>query len=142
MELLTLVASLTQRRVIVSEDITTPINVAPFAQGDTISGVIRVVQETSDPTNPTTAVNVDTSDDNAVALTDGAGTSYADATITEITSGNRVAFELEVVSDALIAAMQAAQGGYINAFLEARITSDSQNILLLREAVIIWETAT
>ena|SRR5436190_1813213 len=142
MELLTLIASVTQRSVIVSEDITDVTTVAPFAQNDIIDGVVRVVQETSDPTNPTTALNVDTSDDNAVALTDGAGNIYAEGSITAIESGNRVTFGLEVTSAKLTDAMEATDGDYINAFLEVRVTNGSQNILLLREPCIIWKTAT
>ncbi len=142
MELLSLIASVTQRRAIVSEDITDPTNVAPFGHGDILDGIIRVVIETADPTNPTTAFNVDTSVSNAVALTDGEGVTYADGSITGISNGNRMSFGLEVTSATLTDALEATEAGYINAFLEVRITSGDQDILLLREPVIIWKTAT
>lgn len=141
MEFLSLVASITQRRAIASEGIPNPANVAPFANEDVIDGVVRVVQETFDPTNPTTPYNIDSG--GSVTLTDGAGKVYATGTDLAVASGYRLSFKLSVTSDPLTADLAAAElnnEDHIDGFFEVRIIIGDQDILLLREPCIIWNT--
>jgi len=137
MEFLNLVASLTQKRAITSAEIVDPITVAPFAYTESLQGKVIVLRETGDPTAPTEAVGLDAS--SGVALTDGRSIIYANALILPISGDddNEVNFTLVVDSAELTAAFAATELDWIPAYLEVRIVKDSQDELLLREAVII-----
>ena len=140
MEFLSLIASLTQRATVVSEQILDKELVPPFALGDVLDGKIAVVSETSDPTQPTEDVPLDSS--GGVALTDGAGIVYAAATNVTIQNINEITFTLVVDSVALQQALALSSEDAIPVFLEARGTIGAQDTLILREPTIITKTAT
>jgi len=140
MEFLSLIASLTQRATVVSEQILDKELVPPFALGDVLDGKIAVVSETSDPTQPTEDVPLDSS--GGVALTDGAGIVYAAATNVTIQNINEITFTLVVDSVALQQALALSSEDAIPVFLEARGTIGAQDSLILREPTVITKTAT
>lgn len=135
MEFLAITASLTQRAAVVSEQILDRFQLPSLSLGDETSGRITVVKETGDPTSPTEDVDLDSS--SGVALTDGKGVVYAAADNVTIANVNEITFDLLVMSDELVAALAATDNDWIPAFLEARITKDGQDILLLREPITI-----
>ncbi len=140
MEFLALIASITQRVVVVSEQILDRALVPPFSFGDALNGKIAVISETGDPTQPTQDVPLDSS--NGVALTDGAGVIYAQASGVTIQNVNEIAFVLIVDGDALTAALAATTDDTIPAFLEVRGTIGAQDELILREPTVITKAAT
>jgi hypothetical protein len=142
MAFLNLTASITRRALITANTLAESAVLAPFAHLDNINGIIAVEQETGDPTNPTQDVPVDSA--TLVALTNGSGTIYATGSGLAITNVNQVGFTMLVDSVELQAALAAAAADtekptdYIEAFLECRITKDSQDFLLLREPTLIF----
>lgn len=140
MEFLALIASLTQRATVVSEQVLDRALVPPFSFGDVLNGKITVVSETGDPTQPTQDVPLDSS--SGVALTDGAGVIYAQASGVTIQNVNEIAFTLVVDGNALTQALAATIDDSIPAFLEARGTIGAQDELILREPVVITKAAT
>lgn len=140
MNFLSLIASLTQRAAVVSEQVLDRFNVPPFMLGDAFDGKITVVSETGDPTAPTQDVALDSA--SAVSLTDGRSVVYAEATGIAISNINEVDFTMVVDGVDLLAALALVDIDTIEAFLEVRITKDSQDILLLREPVVIARSAT
>lgn len=140
MQLVTLVASVTKRRTIVSSRITDVSPVPAFGTGDKIEGKIVVLSETGDPTDPTKAFPVDGS--SLIALSDGMGNVYAPAIIGSVSNSNELNFSMLVSSGALDIALAATTEDFIEAFLEARVNSDTQDMLLLREPTTIERAAT
>lgn len=140
MEFLSLVASLTQRATVVSTQILDQFSLPWFSLGDALSGKIVIISETGDPTAPTAVVAIDSS--SGIALTDGAGVIYAQATNLQVTNINELTFDMVVNTAELVAALTASEDSSVEAFLEVRITKDSQDELLLREATSIVKTAT
>jgi hypothetical protein len=140
MAFLSLIASLTQRATVVSEQVLDYVLVPPFTFDDNLIGEVIVVEETGDPTAPTRDVAIDSS--NGVALTDGKTVVYANSIIMPVSDVNKVNFTMVVNSDILVAALAATNDDTIPAFLEVRIVKDSQDILLLREPVVIQAAAT
>jgi hypothetical protein len=132
MELLTLVVSVTSRRVIRSKYITDPADIPVFGLGDVMNGRIVCVSETYDCTEPTIGVTVTGS--TLIALTNGASVIYATATGIAVENNNELVFALTVTGSALIAAMGVE---FLNAFLEIRATISSQNELIAKEPVTI-----
>jgi len=139
MAFLKLIASLTQRATVVSDQILDHSLVAPFTFDDNLIGEVAVIEETGDPTDPSSEVNIDAS--TGVAVTDGKTVVYANAIIMPVTS-NKVNFTMVVNSDELVAALAASGDDTIPAFLEVRIVKDGQDILLLREAIVVQKAAT
>jgi hypothetical protein len=135
MEFLSLVASTTKRRPIVSEEVTSVAEMPAFANTDALQGKITVVAETSDPTAPTAAVPINTS--SGIALTDGNGVVYAAAGILGVLNSNELNFTMMVQSDALLSALALSGRDYVDAFFEVRVTQGAQDLLLLKEPVII-----
>jgi len=140
MAFLTLIASLTQRATVVSDQILDAGLVPPFVFDDNLIGQVAVIEETGDPTSPSQAVSIDSS--NGVAITDGQTVVYANAIIMPVSDVNKVNFTMVVNSDALVAALAATTEDSIPAFLEVRIVKDTQDILLLREPTVIQKAAT
>ena len=140
MEFLSLIASLTQRAVVVSDQVLDKELVPPFSFGDVLDGKIAVVSETGDPTQPTQDVPLDSS--GGVALTDGAGVVYAAAIGVTIQNVNEITFTLVVDSVALQQALALITEDALPVFLEARGTIGAQDSLILREPTVITKTAT
>jgi hypothetical protein len=140
MAFLSLIASLTQRAVVVSDQVLDSFDVPPFVYDDNLIGEVAVISETGDPTAPSQPVAIDAS--NGVAITDGQTVVYANAIIMSVSDVNKVNFTMVVNSDALVAAMVATTDDFIPAFLEVRIVKDSQDILLLREPIVVQKAAT
>lgn len=140
MAFLNITASIKQRRPIASANVTEVTEIAPFSFGDSLLGIVSVVDETFDPNGPTTPVPLDSS--RGIALTDGNGTVYSGAVILGVQNTNQIAFSIYVIGSALLTALEASPNGFINAFLEVRGTSAGQDMLILREQVSITLSAT
>lgn len=140
MNLLSLVASVTQRATVVSEQILDHFSIPVFGYNDSILGKVAVVQETGDPTAPTTDVAIDNS--SGVSLTDGKGTVYANALVLAVSNINEINFSLAVISDTLTAALLVTDDDSIEAFLEVRATTaDGQDVMILKEPTAIVKSA-
>ncbi len=137
MAFLSLIASLTQRRCVVSDQILDVFDVPPWVYDDNLIGEIAVISETGDPTAPSQDVPIDAA--TVVAVTDGQSVVYANAIIMPVTDINVVNFTMVVNSDALVAAI--AGNDSIPAFLEVRIAKDGQDFALLREPITIANSA-
>jgi hypothetical protein len=137
METLDLVVSVTSRRTIVSKYVTDPLLVSVMALGDTLKGRVSVVQEVNDPTMPTTGVAVTAG---RVAITDGLGVIYADASPVTIENGNDIVFTLNVAGNALTTAMTGVE--YLAAMLEIRATVDGVDSIIANEAITIAQAVT
>jgi hypothetical protein len=139
MAFLSIVASLTSKRPIVSEKVTDPIELPPFRQRDVLNGIITTVSETGDPSAPTQDAVVTGS--SGIGLTDGMSVVYAQATAVQVQNGNEITFTIAVNSTTLTSAFADTTDDSIEAFFEARITQGGQDELLLREAVTIQTSA-
>lgn len=139
MEFLSIIASLTNRRPILSTRETDAVKLPPFRQRDVLNGKLAVFAETGDPASPTEIVPVDGS--GGIGLTDGKGVIYAEATAIAVQNQNEIMFTLAVNSPALTSAFSATADDSIDAFFEARVTQGAQDEMLLREAVTIQTAA-
>jgi len=133
--LLGITVSIDRRKRVLSELLPDVIDMPAFAQGDVIIGQVGVCKETGDPTAPTSKVTV--SGSSGIALTDGDSIIYAAATISAVTPPNIINFGLTVSSSELDTAMAATTDDYIPAFFEVRATAGGEDVLILREAVVI-----
>jgi hypothetical protein len=134
-----LVASTTKRRAIVSDRITDPFQVPPFARGDSINGSIIALSETGDPTAPTAPFPLTAC--LGIALTNGKDVTYAIASGLGVVN-NVINFTLDVEGVELDALLTTVEGDWIDAFLEVRVSVDAQDGLLLREPITIQSAAT
>ncbi len=138
MAFLSFTASLTQRAPVVSDQILNAFLLPPFVFDDNLIGEIAVVEETGDPTAPSQVVAIDAA--SAVVIEDGQSVVYANAIIQAVSNVNRINFTMVVNSDVLATAMVGNDA--IDAYLVVRIVKDGQDIALLREPIVIQNTAT